>query len=114
MSNAGSVLRCHPQHWTGSNSTSRLVGVAGAALLPSANKKETLDFANPKKRPPKKKNTFTYVLAAAAGLMLVLAGVSWWYNKNRSLDDELAMLEDDIESKKPLLDAANKKISQLN
>ncbi|MEM8734926.1 MAG: hypothetical protein AAGG44_11920 [Planctomycetota bacterium] len=91
----------------------RLVGVCGAGLLPAADQAHFIDFKDPKKRPPPKSKTMQYALAAVAALLVVGAGVSWWYKTNADLDSELELLTAENEEKETLVDRAKVKTQHL-
>ncbi|MCR9294536.1 MAG: hypothetical protein NXI32_17600 [bacterium] len=92
----------------------RIAALCGATSLPSAEKNSVIDFKQPKRRPPKKKNTLRYALAGAAAVLVALSGVSWWINANRSLDGELELLNAEIASKQELVTMAREKIAVVN
>lgn len=91
----------------------RVAGICGSVALSHAAKDATIDFKNPKKRPPKKKNTLSYILGGLAAAAVLIAAGSWWVNTNRSLTDELELLEAENESKKTLVESAKKKSQEL-
>ncbi|MCA9126413.1 MAG: hypothetical protein KDB22_04980 [Planctomycetales bacterium] len=91
----------------------RIAALAGALALPSATKQTTIDFKNPKRRPPKQSNTRTYILAAAAAAVLVLGGGYWWYATNRDLDQQLTLLLDDNKMKEERIPAAQKNMKDV-
>ena len=93
--------------------TNRLAAILGASQINPGDKKSSLDFKNPKRRPPKKSKLSLYILAGLAAVLLLCAGISWWVQKNRSLDEKLAQLEDEIESKKPMVKSAGEKLKEL-
>ncbi len=94
-------------------SANRLAGLAGAVYFGSADQKTKVDFKNPKRRPPPKSRRTMYLLAGAAALLLTLGGLSWWYNTNRELDNELAMIQAEIEGMKESKKIASQKIADL-
>lgn len=91
----------------------RIAAIAGATALPSASKPTTIDFKNPKKRPPKKSNARTYMLAAVAAAILLIGGIGWWYSVNSNLNTQLADLQTEIESKETSLPSAQKRVKDL-
>lgn len=91
----------------------RLAAIAGASLYTPSDKKTSLDFKDPKKRPPKKNKTSLYILAAAASLLLIGAGVSWWYSTTAGLDQELALLKQNIKDNEEVVDVNKKKLAKF-
>jgi hypothetical protein len=91
----------------------RLAAVAGAVAMPGADKATVLDFKNPKKRPPKKSNRKTFILAGAAVALLALGGISWWYWTNADLDQQLSNLLIEKEEKTKQREVAAKRSGEL-
>ncbi|RMF42702.1 MAG: hypothetical protein D6753_06905 [Planctomycetota bacterium] len=91
----------------------RVVALAGAGAFMAASPDTKIDFKHPKRRPPKRQNRTRIALAATAALLLVIAGGSWWYSENSRLNEELADLEAQIESKQGLLETAQKRVAEL-
>ena len=92
----------------------RLAGMCGAATLTAADKNTTLDFKNPKKAPPKKSKTPTYIMLGAAATVLIACAVGYWIYLNNSLDTELAGYEQANKDKKALIELANSRMSQVS
>lgn len=97
----------------GLQSAGRLAAIAGATSVPIADRASVIDFQNPKKRPPPKKKTKLYVLAGVAAVLLLGAGFSWWTRKNRELDQDLAAIQEEIDSKQQLVEISKQKVSEL-
>jgi hypothetical protein len=91
----------------------RLAAVAGAFATESSDKQTLLDFRNPKKRPPKKKNTGRYLLYGGAAGVLLLAGLTWWISTSRRMDSEIAGLKAQVAEKKEVLELARSKVKDL-
>ena len=91
----------------------RLAAIAGASLYVAGDKKTSLDFKDPKKRPPKKNKTSLYILAAAASLLLIGAGASWWYSTTAGLDQELALLKQNIKDNEEVVEVNKKKLAKF-
>ncbi len=94
-------------------SANRLAGLAGVMNFAAADQKSRIDFKDPKKRPPPKSKTTTYLLAGAATAMLALGGIYWWTSTNRALDEDLAMLKDQIASQQGLQKSSQERIAEL-
>jgi hypothetical protein len=91
----------------------RVAALAGAMGIATADKKTLIDFKAPKKRPPPKSRRSTYVLAGAAAALLALAGGWWWISANRTLDDELAFYQAQVQSKEDLQKISEQRIKDL-
>lgn len=71
----------------------RFAAIAGATALPTASKETTIDFLSPKKRPAKKSHKQTYLLAAAAGVLAIGGGLTWWRSSMEGMRTRLASLQ---------------------
>lgn len=71
----------------------RFAAIAGATALPIASKETTIDFLSPKKRPAKKSHKQTYILAAAAGVLVIGGALTWWRSSMQGMRDQLASLQ---------------------
>ncbi len=91
----------------------RLVAMAGSLTLPTTDKSSVIDFKNPKKRPPKKRDSRKYLLYGGAAAALVIAAVGWYYTTTSRLDDEYAMLQEEVKALKDSGDAAKKRLAEL-
>jgi Tfp pilus assembly PilM family ATPase len=71
---------------------SRFSPLLGVLVAEAANRKQDIDFLNPKRRPPKEKPIARYVLMATAAASLVLGGIYLYYSAHAKLDAEIAAL----------------------
>ncbi len=91
----------------------RLAAIAGAIASETAEKQSLVDFRNPKKRPPKKKNTGRYLLYGGVAGLCLMAGLVWWISKNRQMDQEIAFYKSQIAEKKEILELAESKVKDF-
>ena len=92
----------------------RLAAILGASSLGSEDRSAVIDFQNPKKRPPKERNTRTWILAASAAVLLIGAGLSWIYLKQKALGEELTQLQAEINDAEKTVELSEAKIKQWN
>jgi hypothetical protein len=88
----------------------RFAPVLGALQFPNTTDR-LIDFANPRKKVERKKPIGKYILAgtAAAGL---LAASWWWYSsRHAALDQEIALLKDEVASDVPILKTSTKNLA---
>ncbi|MBX3420574.1 MAG: hypothetical protein KF752_03355 [Pirellulaceae bacterium] len=89
---------------------SRLAAMAGALSLESADPNSVIDFKHPKRRPPKQRNTRTWVLAAGAAAAVLILGLGWYSLRIRSLNAEFADYQQQIADKTELGAASDAKL----
>jgi hypothetical protein len=90
----------------------RLAAVAGALSLKSSDRATSIDFKNPKRRPPKKSNSRSWVLAAGAAAVLLVGSISWYYSTIREMDNEYEAIQKEIaELKKKEGDSAKSRLA---
>lgn len=90
----------------------RLAAIAGV-LTPGKQPRNVIDFKSPKRRPPPKKNTRTWVLAGAAASVILLAGLAWYTSRIRQLNAEYATYTAELRAKEDAGAAAEAKIYEL-
>lgn len=92
----------------------RLTAAAGSLTLDAANSSGVINFKNPKKRPPKKRNTRKYLLPALAAAAVLMLGIGWYYSIVNELDGQYNDAQEEIKSLKSLADANQKRLAELN
>ncbi|MFO0943798.1 MAG: hypothetical protein U0930_23935 [Pirellulales bacterium] len=92
----------------------RLTAAAGSLTLDAASCSSVINFKNPKKRPPKKRDTRKYLLPAAAAASVLMLGIGWYYSTVNDLDAQYNAAQDEIKSLKALADANQKRLAEMN
>ncbi len=89
----------------------RLAAIAAVIYDPSPDKQTTIDLKNPKRRPPKKKNTSRNLMIAASVALVALAGFTWYTSMTQSMAEELADLTETSKSLDAQVTTATKRIA---
>lgn len=92
---------------------SRLVAIAGALTLGSTERGLVIDFKNPKRRPPKERNSRKYILYGSTAAVVLLAGIGWYYSRTSSLASEYAIIQQEIKEKQERGDAEKRRLAEL-
>ena len=88
---------------------SRFSPLLGVLVAEAANRKQDIDFLNPKRRPPKEKPIARYVLMATAAASLVLGGIYLYYSAHAKLDAEIAALTKESKDLDEIVQVAQQK-----
>jgi hypothetical protein len=91
----------------------RLVAVAGAMGLKTADRSTVVDFKNPKRRPPKKRDSRKLLLIGGAAATLFVAAVGWYYSTITSLDNDYALIKEELDAKKESGETARKRLAEF-
>lgn len=92
---------------------SRLAAMAGALGLQSADRAIVIDFKNPKRRPPKKRDSRKWLLVGGAAATVIVAAVGWYYSTISSLDNDYALIKEELDAKKDSGESARKRLAEF-
>jgi len=88
----------------------RFAPVLGALQFPNTTDR-LIDFANPRKKVERKKPIGKYILAGAAAAGLLAASWWWYSSRHAALDQEIALLKDEVASDVPILKTSTKNLA---
>lgn len=105
-------LMSNPDRRVADIAAARLVAVAGASAISASDSAAIIDFKNPKRRPPKQRDSRKWLLLVGSVAALLLLAVSWYYSKRNSLKNDLELLQEQIAARKETAESDERRLAE--